>query len=330
MEDNTKLKESIKLKIAISKLYREERNLAMKKKKFNLQKSILVASACLIFTTSIVFAENIQEFYNNFITKKIDILNPKSSTDYQFYDDMKQEKGIYYKKVTTYEEYLTYKNMWPDLLDMTKEEFDENFMIITAAENKETINLTLNDVYADDNNLYLIFGESNTNYDTSTVTGTKLNKELNRDNILIRDDLNIVITDSKYTKITDITTNYTKEQAIKEGCLVIKDNIIISDNKNAMNTFYENSQNGIEGFVRAYRIYGEEDIAIIDIGFYDNKYKINIVFFKDLTDISSDEYSYMKIYNTDEIGINGEKFITFNVNNDNGSEWYPILAYIKE
>ena len=58
--------------------------------------------------------------------------------------------------------------------------------------------------------------------------------------------------------------------------------------------------------------------------------KINIVFFKDLTDISSDEYSYMKIYNTDEIGINGEKFITFNVNNDNGSEWYPILAYIKE
>lgn len=64
MKDNNILKEKVKSKIAISK-FREE-NIAMKKNLFFNKKMALVASFIIVILTSVVFAENIQ----NFITEK--------------------------------------------------------------------------------------------------------------------------------------------------------------------------------------------------------------------------------------------------------------------
>lgn len=62
MKDNKKLKEQIKLKIAISDIYDEEKDMVMKNKKNYISKKIGIA-ACLVFTlTSVVFAKDIETF----------------------------------------------------------------------------------------------------------------------------------------------------------------------------------------------------------------------------------------------------------------------------
>ena len=51
--------------------------------------------------------------------------------------------------------------MWSNLLDMTESEFKDNFMIITAAENADTVNRFLADIYTIDDSLYLAFENRN-------------------------------------------------------------------------------------------------------------------------------------------------------------------------
>lgn len=62
MEDNNKLKDQIKLKIAISEIDDEENDMVMKSKKNYITKKIGIA-ACLVFTlTGVVFAKDIENF----------------------------------------------------------------------------------------------------------------------------------------------------------------------------------------------------------------------------------------------------------------------------
>lgn len=62
MEDNKKLKNQIKLKIAISKIDDEENDMVMKSKKFYMSKKMGIV-ACLVCTlTGVVFAKDIENF----------------------------------------------------------------------------------------------------------------------------------------------------------------------------------------------------------------------------------------------------------------------------
>lgn len=326
MEDNSKLKEEIKLKIAISKLDEEENKIAMEKsKKIVVSKGIIAASVCLILSTGVVFAKDIQQFCENFILKKNTVSNTPSDVDYTFYKDMQQEHGIYYKKIDSFKEYLKYKNMWSDLLDMSEEEFENNFMIITAAENSDTINLEISEIYNDDKNIYIEFYETNNNYNSSIIIGTKLSRECERENIKIRYKKDIAITDDKYIKITNIPNNYSVEEAIKDGCFVVDNNKIISNNKEVMSEFLEKCNNGIECNIRIYGVLPQGKM-IKDIQFINNKYKVNILNLNDITDLYSKEYIYLKNYS---FSIGENKYISIDVTNDtNRVYWDPFLIYI--
>lgn len=68
MENNDKLKYSIKSKIAISKF--KEENIAIKSKfNFTSQKIAVVACLCLVLTSSVVFAKDIEKIITNFFNK---------------------------------------------------------------------------------------------------------------------------------------------------------------------------------------------------------------------------------------------------------------------
>ena len=321
---NQELKDRFKLRISIYKMKKENDNL---KKEYNrkFEKKAIAACACFILISGVVFAKDI----NTFIFEKIRVLNI-SNENYAFYKDMKQEKGIYYKKVNSYEEYLKYKRMWPELLDMKKEDFLENFMIITAAENADTINKTLADVYMIEDSLYLAFEDSIQVDSTNVIIGTKLSREMERNNIRIVDKLNIAIDNNKYTKINNITKEYSKEKAIQEGCFVIENNKVISNNKESIKEFIENSKNNIESYIRICTIYDNKPLVITDISYRNQKYKFNILKMDDLNNITSTEYSFLKSYTSDRIGLNGERFTTIVVNNDNASEWEVKIMYIEE
>lgn len=328
MEDNSKLKEQIKLKIAISKINEEEKDIAMeKKKKIMLTRSIAAASVCLILTTGVVLADDIQKIYENFISQKNKISNTAYyELDYRFYEDMQFEHGIYYKKINTFEEYKKYKDMWPDLLDMSEEDFINNFMIITAAENPESINLDISEIYTNDENMYIEFGKTDSNYDSNVIIGTKLSRDLDRENIKIRYKKDLAIVDGSYTKITDIPSDYSPEQAIEDGCLVLNTSGIISNNKEIIGEFIENCKNGVECNIRIYNLIDKE-IWITDVQFTDNKYKVNRLMLPDITDLYSEEYTLFK----DEIfnwGVSGKtKYIEISLANDDAEyvHWIPFL-----
>lgn len=65
MEDNSKLKEKIKFKISISEIEKESDIVKNKQKIFINRKIGLVACACLVLTTGIVFAKDIENYFRS-------------------------------------------------------------------------------------------------------------------------------------------------------------------------------------------------------------------------------------------------------------------------
>lgn len=323
--DNQELKNRFKFRISLYEM-KQENDIEKKKEKIFFYKKAMVACACLVLMSGVVFAKEIQTF----IFQKIEVLNTASDEGYTFYKDMKQENGIYYKKINTYAEYLKYKNMWSNLLDMTEEEFKDNFMIITAAENADTINMILSDIYTLGDSLYLEFENGNEKNESSVVIGTKVSRELEKENIRIIDKLNIAINNNEYIRITEIPNNYSKEDAITDGCFVIENNKVISNNKNAINDFLESCKKNIDSYIRICAIYDNKPITITDISFSNQTYKFNILNLNDMNNILSEEYHYIKIHTSGKIGVNGEKFTTIGVNNDNNSTWYTKIMFIEE
>lgn len=355
--DNNELKEKFKFRVAISEIKEENNITHQKHNTFVLKKSILVASAFLILTTGIVFAENIRDICNNFVSqnftsKKIKVSNSSNDTTYQndesyrFYEDMKYEKGIYYKKVDNYKDYLFYKNMWNDLLDMKEEDFIQNFMIITAADNADGINQEITDIYTYDETLYIEFDEKETYYDSSVVIGTKLSRDFNRNNIKITQKLDLAITDPKYMRITDIPSDYSVEQAINDNCIVIDQNTVLENKTVELKEFVEKCNNGIECNLRIYTT-NPNGRFVEDIQFINNKYKVNTLFLDNIKDIDNEEYlkytrNLEKINNIKDIRseeytfleeynfVIGEKRYTdISVTNDNDKVyWTPLVIYI--
>lgn len=87
--------------------------------------------------------------------------------DYDFTQDMTYKDNIYYKKINNYEEYSEVKSRWDNILNMNKEDFENNFMVITAIENTSMLGLTIDKIDTDDKGLYisLIHYEDGVNFD---------------------------------------------------------------------------------------------------------------------------------------------------------------------
>ena len=88
---------------------------------------------------------------------------------------------------------------------------------------------------------------------------------------------------SNYVDLNDIPYNYTKEQAIKDGCIVLENGRFVTD-KNGIKDFIDRTQNGINDNIRIvqyggyYFLSGHENnldgAFIIDIEFKNGKYII--------------------------------------------------------
>ena len=112
--------------------------------------------------------------------------------DYDFTQDMTYKDKIYHKKINNYEEYEEIKTRWNDILDMNKEDFENNFMIITAIENTSMVGLTIDKIEVENNDLYisLIHYEDGIKYDENqTCISIKIPRDLERKNIYVTRNL---------------------------------------------------------------------------------------------------------------------------------------------
>lgn len=255
---------------------KDERKKIFKREKNIKNKAINIAATTLISVVSLTgFAYAGYTVYNNFIQKNSDS-NFEEFSNYDYSQDMTYSNGIYYKKIDSYEEYSKYKKMWNNLVDMTSNDFNSNFIVITAVENPSMLGLSVSNITTDKNNLYIDMVKTNNNSDkNNTILSVEIAKENERDNIVVtlKED---EPSSSTYKSIDSINKDYSKEQAIKDNCFVLENNKIISSNKEQLNDFIQKTQSGSNEFIRIVS-YNNSEIKVQDIEYKDNKYLISQV-----------------------------------------------------
>lgn len=151
-----------------------------------------------------------------------------SDSTYEYYDftqDMVyNNNGTYYKKINTFEEYREFKSRWSDILDMSEDDFKNNFMLITAVENTSMLGLTVDMVEADNNNLYvsLIHYDEGIEFNKDeTCISYRISRDLERENIYVTRNLRnnekdmsteVKISEKSPISSSDLAFSYRDEQ----------------------------------------------------------------------------------------------------------------------
>lgn len=185
-------------------------------------------------------------------------------SNYDYNEDMQYYDGIYYKRITSYQTYLKDLKKWNELVEMTEDDFNNYFVVVVAGENYNTTGLYISDITTDEENLYIDLNKKD-KWDGSTVISSKIEKDLYRENIVIRNNPNVPDTSNIFVSMEEIPIGYSKEQAIQDGCFVIEYNKVISNDKEQFNRFIENANKGIDGFIRIYDYNIIENVTIIDL-----------------------------------------------------------------
>ncbi len=194
----------------------------------------------------------------------------ENNISYDYSQDMNYQDKIYHKIINSYEDYEESKEKWNNLVSMNPEEFNEYFIIVIAVENTSLIGLDVSNITCDTDTLYVGLYQSDkfTNTEESVIS-VKIPREELRENIKFN-ITGLQPQDDKYISINEIPKDYSKEQAIQDGCFVIENNKIVSSDTSQLTDFVENKTSK---FIRIVDF--EEETLITDIEYKDNKYYIN-------------------------------------------------------
>lgn len=284
-------------KSILSEIKKEE-NMIKKRKIFKI---ISTAILTLLGTTSIVFAS--AKIYNEYIKQQSNI----TSSDYDInIQDLTQSDMIrvensniyqtmYYKIITNMQDYNKYKAKIKELLEMTEEAFNENFLVVIVGINyleKEDRNLTIKTVYADETTTHIILKQNeNPDFENyNNVWTAVVDKSQLRDNIEIKKETDY-IQNSEFVSLSDLPENYSVEDALKDGCFVEDKNKVLSENVNAIDEFIKKAENGEDAFIRIYSKFNDF-YSVKDIEYKDKLFTYNVK-------VSENERIY--VYNYKEI-----------------------------
>ncbi len=205
----------------------------------------------------------------------------KNNISYDYTQDMDYQDKIYHKIINSYEDYEESKKKWNNLILMTKQDFEESAVLVIAIENTSLIGLSISNITNDENTLYVELYQSDKDININeTVMSAKISKSQ------MRDDIKFKITGEQphsdnFMAITEIPKNYSKEQAVKDGCFVVEDKEVLSADKNELRNF---AQNKTEGFIRIAEFGYKNEVA--DIEYKNETYYINIL------DLSTGKITY--------------------------------------
>ena len=157
--------------------------------------SIIIIVGVIIFFTQTTYNDKNQESIiakENKPQYKFKSFKPsfkdENGENYDFTQDMTWKDRIYQRKINNYEEYSKVKSRWIDILDMEEKDFEGNFMVITAIENTSMVGLTVDNVEAYNDGLYisLIHYEEGVTFDDhETAISYIIPRSMERDNIFV-------------------------------------------------------------------------------------------------------------------------------------------------
>lgn len=216
-------------------------------KKILLNK-VAVFFICTLLMGSVVYAGTMVYQYFTQKTSKGDITQETES-----WFEINNE-AISYKKVSSYEEYQKYKENWPSIIDITKEEFEDNFLVVVIATWRMP-GISIANISADDNTLYVELESNITEEEIKQkeyMVSAKVSRELDRENISVKEIVKKIKSD-KYEKLENLPLDYNLENAKQDGCIIINNNQISTEDKERLEDFIEKTKNGNEDYIRIFR-----------------------------------------------------------------------------
>ena len=198
-----------------------------------------------------------------------------SNYSYDYKEDMEYMNRFYYKKITNFSDYLKYKEKMSNLIEMTEEDFKDNFLLIIISTSPYMPGIYVSNIETDDNILYVEIDRDNERERQKEILSVKISNELDREYINV-DRMKKIPKSDDYVPLEELPKDYSKEQAILDNCVVIYNSEVISNNKLRIEEFVENTNNNKEDFIRIVRVQDKIDysMSIFDIQYIDNEYRV--------------------------------------------------------
>ena len=272
-----------------------------------ISKIFIIIITTTILLSGIVYASI--TIYNEYIKKQEEIKSrglfdlgdgiTTYETDLMANDMTWNEKSrLYHKLINTIEDYNKYKSRISELPNLEDINFNENFIVIIANENIRQMHekdLTIANITAD---------ETTTHIEMKQKENPDYNNDNNIwyaivDNSLLRENADVMITNKKIeveglANVDELPKDYSVENAINDGCIVLENNKVKSNNIEALDEFIEKTEKGEQSSIRVYSKYtdsnGSETIYIKDVEYLNGIYYLNDYNLKD------NEKSYFNSY----------------------------------
>ena len=285
---------------------KELRKILLKKgfDEMNKVAKVFIIIMCVsVLLTGITYAGMI--IYNEFI-KKQDEVNSRGLFDlgdgHTYYEidlmanDMtwNEKPSLYHRiidNITDYEKYKSRVNEFPNADEI---DFNENFVVVIANENTRQPHekdLTIYNITADENTTHIIMKQKeNPDYNAeSNIWYAIVDKSLLRENADVIIEQRIFNT-GEYKDIKELPQDYSVENAIEDGCIVLQNNKVVSKNIDKLDDFIKETENNVNSFIRIYTNYKSSDIDEIRVK--DIEYYNGIFYYRDviLNDEDKDYY----------------------------------------
>lgn len=269
--------------------------------KMNKVAKVIIIIMCIsVLLTGITYAGIV--IYNEFIKKQDEVQSRglfdlgDGQTYYEIdlmANDMtwNEKTSLYHRiidNITDYEKYKSRINEFPNADEI---DFNENFVIVIANENirqPHEKDLTIYNVYADATTTHIVMKQKEVpNYDAdNNIWYAIVDKSLLRNLADVTIEQRTFNT-GDFADIEDIPKDYSVENAIADGCIVLEDNSLISNNIDKLDNFIEESKNNKNTFIRIYS-FNSTEVRIKDIEYYNGIYYIRD---KNLYDAEKEYYN---------------------------------------
>lgn len=286
----------------------------------------------ILFSIILFILAFIVHFVNNKLYDKVSISNTADTiyTKYTLFQisptslsHMSKINNIYYEKILTYDKYVTYKNTYNSLVDMSSSDFDTNFLIVLAVENTSMKHLIPQTPYKENNTLYIgLFRDNNENINFNAIS-IIVPANLNSDNLEVYKAIQSDIPYNNYINIKALPKEYSLEDAKSDLCYIkSSENTVFNDD--VFTNFLTEVNAHQNSFIRTVRYTNENKAYISDIYYDSNKNKFLVC--KDYTRTSTDfTYNYYEYSNIEQRKLSfGEETTDYYFLTDEKEEDFPI------
>ena len=266
-------------------------------------------------------------YYSNIF---LEVFNDDSANIYELLENMTydEETGLYSRVISNMEDFNMYKEKINDIPEMLEADFDKNCLIVIGSCDIEMVHerdLEISEITSDETATYITLKQKeNPNYDKRNLTLYKIvDKSLLNDYI----KLNIEQVDMKidgFESIEDLPSDYSVDDAVKDGCFIADGEVVSSQNPNTIDEFIEKTKNGME---LSLRVYLQNSVAN-KIGIIDIKYKNGIYIWKsrpNLDDSTTYVCSSQYIEKYFIAGLNQYIYTLYNVDASKNENFYIFL-----